>query len=207
MVGEGNSMASKFLSAAVVDPVNRAHQESAMGLGILGGGGLALILSLATQGSGTLSIVFGVAAILLMGAFSVFYYLQVVSPTKRLDQQLQQHRELIDSVQDAGIGLTVVSRDMSELVGKEARAMEELLDSIKARVNPEQHATVAAYLDGADVERAVELSKKAEETRVEVESTISTVAGALSIADPMAVRTSLEDLGAAHQNVRSVIDG
>lgn len=190
------------LSEALARPLERAYRLGGFGLTFLVLGATFLVASIAVP-SEPLAYLVAAVGLLLIVVPCYFFYVKEIRPIKSAERTVRQNTELIDSVQETALEMTLAAHELQSLALANAREVEELLRLARpalSRIPVLSKIAESPRFDRADwfAGRVVAATERSEEV-------IGDIQRALTEADATQLRKYLAELRAVRTDLKELL--
>jgi hypothetical protein len=198
---------AQSLSEAIFAPVNRAYQLGGLGLASLSlGAFMMLAVALAVKQVTVLSVAVAVAGFILVMAPCALLYVKEIRPITRLQRNIHENRELIDTVQRAAIEMTEMASDLQALLFKHADQIASTVHMLRPKI----HAIPVVGPGLANhhlLANAEDLSATIVRTTRRAKSVIADIEKALVTSDPSNLKIYLGELHQLRDGIEQLLSG
>jgi hypothetical protein len=122
------------LSDALSEPLIKAYRIGGFGLAFLILGAIFLAASVATP-RGPLSYLIALVGFLLILIPCYFFYVKEIRPIASAKKGVQQNAELVNSVQEAGVKMTLAAKDIQAIALRYAGEFAELMGTVRPQLS------------------------------------------------------------------------
>jgi hypothetical protein len=179
------------LSDALSEPLIKAYRLGGFGLAFLVLGAIFLAASAAAP-RGSLSYVIAGVGLLLVVVPCYFFYVKEIRPIASAQATVRRESELIDSIQDTALELTLAAKELQSLALANAREVSELLRVARPAIS--RIPVLSRIAESPQFERADWFTDKVVVATGRSEQLIKDIRQALIEADAKQLRKYLDEL-------------